>query len=122
MGLKFIEQRKHILMEKPMTVDVAEARTLADHAASASLQKGLAFMVNNTANFRDQSFEARRLVSSGELGAMHHVRPDATAASTAAAKHPPCSPATAFPGRLLNFRPSHSSTLCKRRPMTSAST
>ena len=43
MGLKFLNAGKHILMEKPMTVDVAEARTLA--AAAAASPK--AFMVNN---------------------------------------------------------------------------
>jgi len=71
MGMKFLAAGKHILMEKPMTVDVAEARALA--AAAAAAAPRLAFMVNNTANFRDQCFDARRLVETGELGAIHHV-------------------------------------------------
>ena len=37
---------------RPMTVDVAEARELAKKAAAAA--PSVAFMVNNTANFRDQ--------------------------------------------------------------------
>lgn len=101
MGAKFLAAGKHVLMEKPMTVDVAEARTLASQAAAAAPQ--LAFMVNNTANYRDQvthqepqttslppscfvsffasqsvavlakAFEARKLVEDGELGDIHHV-------------------------------------------------
>jgi len=71
MGMKFLAAGKHILMEKPMTVDVAEARTLAAAAAAAAPQ--VAFLVNNTANFRDQCFEARRLVEAGELGEISHV-------------------------------------------------
>merc|ERR1719189_124165 len=71
MGMKFLAAGKHILMEKPMTVDVAEARALA--AAAAAAAPRLAFMVNNTANFRDKCFDARRLVESGELGAINHV-------------------------------------------------
>lgn len=71
MGMQFLAAGKHVFMEKPMTVDVAEARTLA--AAAAAAAPKLTFMVNNTANFREQCFEARRLVASGELGAIHHV-------------------------------------------------
>jgi len=69
MGHQCLAAGKHILMEKPMTVDVAEARELAE-AASAS---GLTFIVNNTANFRDKCFDARRIVASGELGEVHQV-------------------------------------------------
>ena len=71
MGSKFLAAGKHVLMEKPMTVDVAEARELATQAAAAAPK--LAFMVNNTANFRKQCFEARQLVAAGELGEVHHI-------------------------------------------------
>ena len=64
MGKMFLDAGKHILMEKPMTVDVAEARELASQATKA----GVTFMVNNTANFRDQCFEARRLIQNGDVG------------------------------------------------------
>jgi predicted dehydrogenase len=69
MGSKFLAAGKHVMMEKPMTVDVAEARALAEQATAS----GLTFMVNNTANYRQQAFEARKLVESGELGDIHHV-------------------------------------------------
>jgi predicted dehydrogenase len=71
MGSQFLAAGKHVLMEKPMTVDVAEARELA--AAAAALAPRVTFMVNNTANFRDKCFEARRLVEDGHLGDLHHV-------------------------------------------------
>jgi predicted dehydrogenase len=71
MGMAFLKAGKHVLMEKPMTVDVPEARSLA--AAAAAAAPALSFMVNNTANYRDNCFDARRLVESGELGEIHHV-------------------------------------------------
>lgn len=71
MGKQFLDAGKHVLMEKPMTVDVAEARQLAAEARKRAPTQ--VFMVNNTANFRDQCFEARRLVEEGELGKIHHV-------------------------------------------------
>lgn len=71
MGMKFLAAGKHVFMEKPMTVDVAEARELA--AAAAAAAPRLTFIVNNTANFRPQCFAARRAVEAGELGPIHHV-------------------------------------------------
>ena len=77
MGALFLAAGKHVLMEKPMTVDVAEARALAAQATAASEAAGgerpQTFMVNNTANFREQCFEARRRVAAGELGELHHA-------------------------------------------------
>ena len=80
MGAQFLAAGKHVLMEKPMTVDVAEARALAAQAtaaagaaAGAARERPRAFMVNNTANFREQCFEARRRVAAGELGELHHA-------------------------------------------------
>ena len=68
MGAQFLAAGKHVLMEKPMTVDVAEARALAAQATAAARRRAsaAAFMVNNTANFREQCFEARRRVAAGE--------------------------------------------------------
>ena len=73
MGLQFLAAGKHVLMEKPMTVDVAEARLLAAAADKALRDQKVAFMVNNTANYRAKCLEARRLVEAGELGTLHHV-------------------------------------------------
>eukprot|EP01079_Euglenida_sp_SAG-EU17-18_P004425 gene4425-4679_t len=65
LGAAFLEAGKHVLMEKPMTVDVPEAVALAVSAEEAA-KAGRVFMVNNSANFRDQCFEARSLVESGK--------------------------------------------------------
>jgi predicted dehydrogenase len=73
MGKMFLDAGKHVLMEKPMTVDVPEARDLAAAADAALRDQKLCFMVNNTANYRDKCFDARRLVEEGQLGDIHHV-------------------------------------------------
>lgn len=73
MGMKFLAAGKHVLMEKPMTVDVPEARTIAAAADKALTDQGIAFMVNSTANYRAKSFDARRLIEEGELGEVSHV-------------------------------------------------
>eukprot|EP01079_Euglenida_sp_SAG-EU17-18_P007736 gene7736-1385_t len=56
-----------------LQVDVPEARALAAAVDAAAQERNLVFMVNNTANYRDQCFEARRLVEAGELGDIHHI-------------------------------------------------
>merc|ERR1712046_376270 len=56
-------------IEKPMTVDVLEAHKLA--RAAASYDK--IFMVNNSANFRQHSVQAREFVRAGEVGEIEHV-------------------------------------------------
>ena len=45
MGKAFLAAGKHVLMEKPMTVDVPEARELAAAADRALCEHRLAFMV-----------------------------------------------------------------------------
>ena len=66
-GMLAIEAGLHVLMEKPMTTDVAEARTLAA-AAEAHRAAGRFFAVNNTANWRQQTRLAARAVSAGRIG------------------------------------------------------
>jgi predicted dehydrogenase len=69
MGKLFLDAHKHVLMEKPMTVDVKEAEILAGQATKS----GQIFMVNNTANYRKQYFQARNMIETNEIGAIHHV-------------------------------------------------
>ena len=70
-GMKSLKAGLHVFMEKPMTVDVREARELT---AAAEASGHLAFMVNNSANFRNQCLEAHRLVSvERALGEVQHV-------------------------------------------------
>ena len=70
MAKLFLDKGVHVLCEKPMTVDVAEAHELASHAAS--LGPEVKFFVNNTANFRPQYFEAKELIAQGALGKIKH--------------------------------------------------
>ena len=58
--MTFDQRGLHVLMEKPMTTDVDEARDLAAAAAAAAARDGRAFLVNNTANYRAQVVCSRR--------------------------------------------------------------
>lgn len=60
----------HVLMEKPMTTDLQQAHSLV--AAVKDFDK--VFMVNNSANFREQAKRARDLIHAGEIGVIKHVR------------------------------------------------
>ena len=59
------------MMEKPMTTDVAQARQLAAAAAAAPT---LAFMVNNTGNWRAVPRGARHGRVRRRVGAVQHVQ------------------------------------------------
>ncbi len=55
---------KHVLIEKPMTITVAESEELVDLAQ----RNGLQFLVSCPWHFTPHSIEARRLIQSGKLG------------------------------------------------------
>jgi len=67
-----IDAGLHCLVEKPMTTDVAEARTLAA-AAEQTAAAGKFFAVNNTANWRDGCRLAASAVAAGRIGRVEHV-------------------------------------------------
>ena len=69
-GLPALGAGLHLLMEKPMTTDVAEARALADAARAAA---GQAFLINNTANWQPGTVKAHEWVQAGKLGTLRHV-------------------------------------------------
>ena len=69
-GLKALDAGLHLLMEKPMTTDVVEARRLLDASRARPDQ---AFVVNTTANFRDGAIHARDLIAAGRLGEVRHI-------------------------------------------------
>jgi len=60
----------HLLMEKPMTADIEEARALF---ASAKAHPEQAFLLNNTANWQSGTLAAHELVAAGKLGEVRHV-------------------------------------------------
>lgn len=75
LGIKGLDAGLHILMEKPMTTDVEEGRKLASAAASAHQGRQLAFMINNTANFRQQCKAGSELVRERRrVGDVQHVQ------------------------------------------------
>ena len=71
LGAKALQRGAHVLMEKPMTTDVTEARALRDAARAAP---ATFFAVNNTASWRKQAVAARRWVRDEQLlGTVEHV-------------------------------------------------
>ena len=70
LGQRALAAGKHVLMEKPMTTDVAEARALA---AAAAARPELFFAVNNTASWRPQAHAAAAWVKAGSVGRVRHV-------------------------------------------------
>ena len=71
-AMRAIKAGLHVLVEKPMTTCVEEARTL--HAAAhAHAKLGRFFAINNTANWRDGSRLAASKVADGAIGRVEHV-------------------------------------------------
>jgi predicted dehydrogenase len=64
----------HILMEKPMTVCLQQAMQLAASVNQYRQAGGRgAFIINHSANYRDQAVVAARMVQSGRIGVVRHV-------------------------------------------------
>lgn len=61
----------HILMEKPMTTDISHAIDLYKLVKSAEGYSK--FWINHSANFREQTKMARKVISSGQLGPIRHI-------------------------------------------------
>lgn len=59
----------NIFMEKPMTTDLLEAIKLTKAANAATK----VFMVNNTANWRKESYHATKLIEAGQIGDIRHA-------------------------------------------------
>ncbi len=61
---------KHVLSEKPLGMNVAEAQTMLDGAAKAGLRFGTAFMMR----FHAQHQAALKLIEEGKLGKLVYAR------------------------------------------------
>lgn len=72
-GVKALARGMHVLMEKPMTTDVAEAAGLAAAAERAAEKDGLAFLLNNTANWQPGTRRAAELLT-GERRAIGEIK------------------------------------------------
>eukprot|EP01043_Picozoa_sp_COSAG02_P030048 COSAG02_NODE_1900_length_10458_cov_4.285838_4_plen_394_part_00 len=64
-----MEAGYHVMCEKPMTVDIDEAKDLVAKAAATDK----VFMVNNTANWREKTRQAQTIVASGDIGEIRHA-------------------------------------------------
>lgn len=67
--LKALDKGLHVLVEKPMTVDSAEARAVVALAAKRDRH----VVVPYGWNFRPYFAEAQRLIAGGSIGAIRHV-------------------------------------------------
>lgn len=59
-----LKNRLHVLVEKPFTLDLNEARLLVEHAES----EGLALLVSQNYRYHAESCTVRNLIRSGKLG------------------------------------------------------
>lgn len=64
-----LEAGKHVYVEKPLALDVAEAEELRDLAA----KRGLTLMVGHLLHYHPIYVRLREMVEAGELGQLHHV-------------------------------------------------
>ena len=64
-----LEAGKHVLVEKPMTADTAQARELVGLAA----ERGLTLMVGHTFVFSPPVRKVKELIDAGELGEIYFV-------------------------------------------------
>jgi predicted dehydrogenase len=64
----------NVLMEKPMTTNVHEAKGMLDLVESYQDDGGKGcFLINHSANYREQCKVARELIVSGAIGGIRHV-------------------------------------------------
>ena len=69
-GEAVLRAGKHLLMEKPLTADVDEAERLYTLAQAHPTR---AFLINNTANWRDGTRACYDACAQGKLGTIRHV-------------------------------------------------
>jgi predicted dehydrogenase len=63
-----LEAGKHVMVEKPITLDVAEAESLAAYAQD----RGLVLMVGHLMQYHPVFVALRALIAAGELGKLHY--------------------------------------------------
>ncbi|MDO0910041.1 Gfo/Idh/MocA family oxidoreductase [Streptomyces sp. DT2A-34] len=69
-GVAMAEAGKHVWIEKPVGLTVADARAVADAVAKAAVQGAVGFNYRNAPAVE----AARELIASGEIGTVTHVR------------------------------------------------
>ena len=69
-----LEHDKHVLVEKPITVDVGEAEELVELAES----RGLILMVGHVFQYNNTVIALREMISRGELGEVNYINLERT--------------------------------------------
>lgn len=69
LGLRALHAGKHVLIEKPLAVNVKDAQALVE-AAEAT---GMTLMVGHTFEYNAAVWQLREIVASGELGDIHYI-------------------------------------------------
>ena len=72
LGMAAMDAGLNVLMEKPMTTDVEEARRLVARADEHAAVNRV-FMINHTANWRPATQQAAGAVAAGRIGRVTHV-------------------------------------------------
>jgi predicted dehydrogenase len=70
MTLAAIENRKHVLCEKPMAMSVAEAREMTEAARGA----GVLALIDHELRFQPGRLHARKLLRDGAIGKVRHAK------------------------------------------------
>jgi predicted dehydrogenase len=70
MTLYALERGKHVLCEKPMAMNVAEAETMAAAANST----GVLSLIDHELRFQPGRIRAKKMILDGEIGEVRHVR------------------------------------------------
>lgn len=70
-GKEILLRDKHLLLEKPMTVDLDEAIELHRLVSSDAYTKH--FLINHSANWRPQTKKAFEIVRTGRIGVVKHI-------------------------------------------------
>ncbi len=68
-GLEALQAGKHVMMEKPIATNAADAVKLADEAE----RRGLKFMVGQNQRFSPDAQSAKQLILSGGAGEVYHL-------------------------------------------------
>lgn len=69
LGARFLEAGKHLFVEKPLSLNVADGERLARLAA----EKGLVLMVGHLLHYHPAVVRLKELVSGGELGKLQYI-------------------------------------------------
>lgn len=70
LALRALQAGKHVLLDKPFALNLAEAQEVADLAQA----KGLTLMLGMNHRFRPESQRLRSLVAQGVLGEIYHAK------------------------------------------------